>query len=86
MLVIYQTLYRLEDQLGIQRFPLHKLRHYYASMAHAQGIPEAYILEQGGWASSNVMKKIYRHAMEEERKRMAERAIKHMEEIRVSDC
>ena len=80
-----KRLYDVEDSLGIKRFSIHKLRHYYASMAHAQGMPEAYILKQGGWSSPDVMKRVYRHAMEDEEKRMAEKAIKHMEEIRVSD-
>lgn len=72
---IYWFLRKTQDKLGIPRFPLHYLRHYYASTAHAMGIPEAVILESGGWSSSYVMKRVYRHAkdVEEKQKEIAEK-------------
>ena len=62
---ITHWLSRCENRLGIEHFTLHKLRHYYASMAHALGIPDAYIMKAGGWKTDNVMKRVYRHAQEE---------------------
>lgn len=48
---------------GLHYFRFHDLRHYCASILHANGIPDAYILQRGGWSSDAVMKQIYRHAL-----------------------
>ena len=61
--VITRYLERTEDSLGIPRFPLHKLRHYFASKMSALNIPEADIMRMGGWATDHVMKSVYRHSM-----------------------
>lgn len=71
---ITKHLERVEDKLGITRFPLHKLRHYFASQMSALGVPEADILKMGGWETDHVMKSVYRHSMmekEEQAKRDA---------------
>lgn len=71
---ITKHLERIEDNLGIPRFPLHKLRHYFASQMSALGVPEADILKMGGWETDHVMKSVYRHSMmdkEEQAKREA---------------
>lgn len=65
---------KIQKQLGIPNFPLHKLRHYFASEMSALGVPEADILKLGGWQSDHVMKSVYRHSMidkEEKAKREA---------------
>lgn len=54
-----------ERALGLHHFSLHKLRHYYASMAHTMGIPDKYIQSSGGWKTDSVMKTVYRHAQQE---------------------
>lgn len=67
-------LQRTQDALGIPRFSIHKLRHYFASKMSALNIPEADILKMGGWSSDHVMKSVYRHSMmdkEEQAKREA---------------
>ncbi len=61
--VITRYLERTEDSLGIPRFPLHKLRHYFASKMSALNIPEADIMRMGGWETDHVMKSVYRHSM-----------------------
>ncbi len=71
---ILKYLGRLEQELGIPHFPLHKLRHYFASEMSALGIPEADILRLGGWGTDSVMKSVYRHSMmdkEDDAKRAA---------------
>lgn len=65
---------RTQDELGIPRFSIHKLRHYFASKMSALQIPEADILKLGGWESDYIMKSVYRHSMmekEEKAKRTA---------------
>lgn len=62
----------LQDRLGIPRFSIHKLRHYFASKMSALGVPEVDILKMGGWETDYVMKKVYRHSLQErEAKRQA---------------
>ena len=56
---------RQEAELGMEHFSLHKLRHYFASEAHAAGIPDRDIQEFGGWSTDHVMKRVYRHATKE---------------------
>lgn len=53
----------VEDRLGISRFTMHKLRHYFASKMSAMNIPDADIMRMGGWETDHVMKSVYRHSM-----------------------
>lgn len=52
-----------EDAAGIPHFPLHKLRHFFASYMHDQGFSDSQIQAAGGWSTDHVMKTVYRHAM-----------------------
>lgn len=50
--------------LGIKcRF--HDLRHYGATFLHAQGVPDKYIMQRGGWSSIATLQKIYTHTLPE---------------------
>lgn len=49
-------------------FRLHDLRHYQASILHALGVPDKYIMERGGWKTDSTLKNIYQHTMDEKRK------------------
>ena len=71
---ITKHLEKIEKSLGIPKFPLHKLRHFFASEMSFLGVPEADILKLGGWGTDHVMKAVYRHSMidkEEKSKRDA---------------
>lgn len=52
-------------QAGIRHFRFHDLRHYNASVQHALGIPDAYIMQTGGWGNDRVLKDVYRHTLPE---------------------
>ena len=56
-------------------FCFHSLRHYNASYLHAKGIPDAYIMARGGWATPSVMQRVYRHALTDQLAGMEERAV-----------
>lgn len=53
---------KLRDAAGLEcRF--HDLRHYAASIMHAIGIPDVYIMERGGWKTDTVLKSVYRNSL-----------------------
>lgn len=54
---------KVEDKLNIPHFPLHKLRHYFASKMSSMNVPEADIMRMGGWETDHIMKSVYRHSM-----------------------
>ena len=60
---LYWKLQRVQMKLGIPRFPFHKLRHFFASYLHENGFTDKQIQEMGGWATGNIMKSVYQHAM-----------------------
>lgn len=62
---IDKYLRRTLPKLGIEFFSVHKMRHFFASYSHDLGYSDAIIQKIGGW-SSDVMKRVYRHAMNEE--------------------
>jgi len=71
----------LLDDLGIPHFRFHDLRHYSASIQHALGIPDAYIMQRGGWSSDRVLKTVYRHAMSDQTAKMTRIANEYFEKI-----
>ena len=72
---------RILARNNIHHFRFHDLRHYSASIRHALGIPDAYIMADGGWCSDNVLKAVYRHAMSDRKKEMSDKANKHFKSL-----
>ena len=67
---------RMQTALGVDPpYCFHSLRHYSASYLHAQGIPDAYIMSRGGWATPSVMQSVYRHALTDKAQEMEQRAV-----------
>ena len=62
------------NSTGLPHFRFHDLRHYCASIQHAIGIPDAYIMQRGGWGSDGVLKEVYRHAMSDKENEMNTKA------------
>lgn len=60
-----KAIHRTQKKLGIQEFKFHALRSYFASYAHTLGIPDKDIMAMGGWKTDEVMKRVYRKAMQE---------------------
>ena len=71
---------------GLPHFRFHDLRHYSASVQHAIGIPDAYIMQRGGWGNDGVLKSVYRHAMEDREAKMDRLANEHFEELCNTKC
>ena len=59
---------------GLPHFRVHDLRHYGASVLHAIGIPDQYIMSRGGWKTDNVMKRVYRDTLTDIEKEMNKKA------------
>lgn len=78
---IYDFLQKAIKKLGLNQFALHKLRHYYASSAHAMNIPDAYIMKSGGWKTDTVLKKVYRHAQKDKTEEFSQQYIDHLDSL-----
>lgn len=80
----HQITNKFEDILrasGLPHFRFHDLRHYCASIQHAIGIPDAYIMQRGGWNSDSVLKQIYRHALDDKSIEMNNKANQHFSKL-----
>ena len=51
---------RTIKKVGLPHFRFHDLRHYAATIMHAMGVPEAYVMERGGWKTNVVLNQVYR--------------------------
>lgn len=78
---ITDRFHRLVKRLGLPHFRFHDLRHYSASIQHALGIPDVYIMQRGGWGNDTTLKTVYRHAITSEQERMDRIAEEHFEKI-----
>lgn len=67
---ILRYLHKAQDAVGVPRFKLHAFRHYYVSMCHAMGIPDVYIIKSIGHRTDTTLKRVYRHELAEETKKI----------------
>ena len=74
----YFTLQR--EKHGLHYFRFHDLRHYQASILHAMGVPDKYIMERGGWSTDSTLKNIYQHTMSEKRKQVEDDIVQRFEQ------
>ena len=66
---------------GLEHFRFHDLRHYSASILHALGIPDVYIMQRGGWGNDSTLKSVYRHALSDKMKEANATANKHFSSL-----
>ena len=69
---ITHTFGRTLRRLKISTFRFHDLRHYSASIMHAIGVPDQYIMQRGGWQTDTVLKAVYRGTMDDYQKKYTE--------------
>ena len=73
---------RVLKTIDIPHFRFHDLRHYSASIMHAIGIPDQYILQRGGWTSDNVMKTVYRNVIDLESVKQNRKINEHFKQLK----
>lgn len=77
---------RLLRNNDIPHFRFHDLRHYSASIQHALGIPDSYIMQRGGWGNDGTLKSVYRHVLEDKTKQMDHMANNYFSELYNTKC
>lgn len=66
---------------GLPPFRFHDLRAYAASIRHALGIPDQYIMADGGWSSDAVLKQIYRRTMADKSEQFTQKVNAHFSSL-----
>ena len=77
---------RILKRIGLPHFRFHDLRHYSASIQHALGIPDSYIMQRGGWGNDGTLKAIYRHTLRDKVSEMDAIANNHFESLCNTKC
>lgn len=56
---------RLIKNVGCVKFRFHDYRHFSASILHAIGVPDKYIMQRGGWSNASTLQNIYQHTFDD---------------------
>lgn len=67
--------------LDVPSFRFHDLRHYAASIMHAIGVPDQYIMQRGGWSSDKTLKAIYRGTIKDYEEKYTNMTLSHFEDM-----
>lgn len=73
--------HKLLRRNGLPPYTIHSLRHAFAAIMHAQGIPDKYVMRAGGWSSDYVLKDIYQYTFDSEAAKAEEKANKYFSRI-----
>lgn len=73
---------RMQSRIGIEDvYTFHSTRHYCVSTLHANGLPDAYIMERGGWSTPDVLIYVYRHTISDETSALTDKALTHFDSV-----
>ena len=70
---MYVRYHKLVKKLGMN-YIYHDLRLFFASSLHAIGIPDVYIMHEGGWKSAAVLNEVYKQVMADSQIEFQEKA------------
>lgn len=82
---IYNRFQTIQRRAGTPHIRFHDLRHYYASILHAIGVPDKYIMQYGGWSTDTVLKNVYQHVMDDKDAEEQAKVISHFSEVAKGD-
>jgi len=77
-------LYRFKKLLkanGLPPYNMHSLRHCFAAIMHAQGVPDKYVMQMGGWSSNHVLQDIYQYTFNEETSKIKKETNNYFENV-----
>ncbi len=66
---------------NVPPFRFHDLRHYAASIMHALGVPDQYIMQRGGWSSDVTLKRIYRNSIKDYENVFTDKLLSHFDSM-----
>lgn len=73
---------RMQQRVGLEDiYCFHSTRHYCVSSLHANGLPDAYIMERGGWSTPDVLIYVYRHTISDETAALTDKALTHFDSV-----
>ena len=73
---------RMQQRIGLEEiYNFHSTRHYCVSTLHANGLPDAYIMERGGWSTPDVLIYVYRHTISDETSALTDKALNHFDSV-----
>lgn len=61
------------DKAGVNRVGIHDLRHTNATVMAYVGVTKKHSMERGGWATPDVLERVYEHVFDDERKEAADK-------------
>lgn len=73
--------YHVVKKAGLPHFRFHALRSYYASVLHALGIPDKYIMEWGGWHDEHTLHQHYQKVLADKIPEMAAVSDRHFKSL-----
>ena len=57
---------------GLRVCGMHSLRRYGASIIHSLSVPDAYLMQRGGWKNATVMRAAYITALDDQQKKQTD--------------
>jgi integrase len=73
--------YALLDRAGVPRATFYSLRHSFASLAAASGVPSIAVAQAMGHANSDLVRRVYSHLMESSAREVAERVASRISQV-----
>lgn len=71
---------KIRDRLGL-RMRFHDLRHYYASMMLALGVPDKYAMQRMGHTTTHMLKTVYQHLTDDKQREVDEAINSRLAEV-----
>ena len=74
---------RAMSRAGLRVCGMHSLRRYGASIIHSLGVPDAYLMQRGGWKNDHVMRAAYITALDDQQKKQTDVINSHFSSLEV---